>query len=133
MTMKGIMTIEKSEDEDWVASGAEYGEICSWGYFWSYWSRNHSNLIVRKPSKDICGLCYQFHLGNRMASSTSTRNPKDLDNEESSLQSADDNNETEADENGTLMQEQEKANSTSKMQRQCENFAERRLKRQSPL
>jgi hypothetical protein len=89
-----------------LASGAEYGQVCLWGFFWGYWSCNHSKIIVREPSKDICGLCYQFHLGDRMTTSSIT--PNNWDNDEPSLQSDDDNEDN--DEDGTLMEasEQEK-------------------------
>jgi hypothetical protein len=26
------------------------------------WEEHYRNIVVRKPSKDICGVCYQFHL-----------------------------------------------------------------------
>jgi hypothetical protein len=55
--------------------------------------------IVRKPSKDICSLCYQFHLGNR----TTTSTPNNQDNDESSLQS-DGENEEDDYEDGALME-----------------------------
>jgi hypothetical protein len=57
---------------------------------------------VRKPSKDICGLCYQFHLGDR----TTTSTPNNLDNYESSLQFNDKNKEDD-DEDGALMEARE--------------------------
>jgi hypothetical protein len=90
------------------ASGVEFGQVCSWDFFWGYWNRNHSKTIVRKPSKDICGLCYQFHLGDRTTTSSST--PNNLDNDESSLQS-DDNNKEDNGEDGTLMEACEQENS----------------------
>ena len=34
-------------------------EICSCGSFWNYWKENHSNMIVRKSSNDICATCYK--------------------------------------------------------------------------
>jgi hypothetical protein len=83
-----------------LASGAEYGHVCSWGFLWGYWNHNHSKTIVRKPSKDICGLCYQFHLGDRTTTLSST--PNNLDNDESSLQS-DDDNKLDDDKDGSLM------------------------------
>ncbi len=48
---------------------------------------NHSKIIVRKPSKDICGLCYQFHLGDRTKALSSTPSTR---NHDSSIQSEDD-------------------------------------------
>jgi hypothetical protein len=56
-------------------------------------------MVVRKPSKDICGLCYQFHLCDR----TTTSTPNNLDDDESSLQS-DDKNEGDNDKDGALME-----------------------------
>jgi hypothetical protein len=56
--------------------------------------------IVRKPSIDICGLCYQFHQGDRMTTLSST--PNNLDKDESSLQS-DDENKKDKDEEGAFM------------------------------
>ena len=44
-------------------------EICSWWSFCNYWKKNHSNMIVRKPSNDICATCYKYHMwqkGGRM-------------------------------------------------------------------
>ena len=37
-------------------------EICSWKSFHNYWKKNHSNMIVRKPSNDICATCYKYHM-----------------------------------------------------------------------
>ena len=37
-------------------------QICSWGSFCNYWKKNHSNMIVRKPSNDICATCYKYHM-----------------------------------------------------------------------
>jgi hypothetical protein len=78
-------------------SRAEYGHICSWGFFWGYWNQNHSKIVIHKPSKDICGLCYQFHLGDR---TTTASTPNNLEDDESSLQSDDKNKE----EDGALME-----------------------------
>jgi hypothetical protein len=86
-----------------LASGADYGLVCSWGFYWGYWQQNHSTIIVRKPSKDMCGLCYQFHLGDRTTTPATNRTP--VDNDDSSLHS-DDGNEDD-DEDGRLMEERE--------------------------
>jgi NAD-specific glutamate dehydrogenase len=83
----------------------EYGHVCLRGFFWGYWNCNHSKIIVRKQSKDICRLCYQFHLGDRTTASSST--PNNLDNDESSLQSVGDSNKGN-DEDGTLMEAHER-------------------------
>jgi hypothetical protein len=56
---------------------------------------------VSKPSKDICGLCYQFHLGHRTGTCT-WLNPDNDD--DASLESDNDNND---DEDGALMQARE--------------------------
>ena len=93
------------KDEDWLTSGAEYDHVCSWGFFWSYWNRNHPKLIVRKPSKDICGLCYQFHLGQRKMTTSSSIIQNYPDDDDSSLQSRDGNDD---DEEGTLMEARER-------------------------
>jgi hypothetical protein len=99
-----VMVIKKRKDEDWLASDLEYGEVCSWAFFWGYWNCYYSKIVVRKPSKDICGLCYQFHLGNRAAQpSTPTvlvNDPYSVeldDNDDSSLIAADDNDEDDED------------------------------------
>jgi hypothetical protein len=64
----GAVKIHKREDEEYPAGGgAEYGSHCSLTAFWNYWEEHYGNIVVRKPSKDICGVCYQFHLGNRKA------------------------------------------------------------------
>jgi hypothetical protein len=98
----------KREDEDWLTSGVEYGHICSWGFFWTYWNRNHPKLIVRKPSKDICGLCYQFHLGQRTTTSSSNIHIRNHpDNDDSSLQSGG-GNEDNDDQDGALMEARER-------------------------
>jgi hypothetical protein len=47
-------TLDIRVDEDWLTGGAEIGTHCSWASF----LREHSNVIIRKPSKDICGICY---------------------------------------------------------------------------
>jgi hypothetical protein len=98
VTKGSTMEVKRREDEAWLESEAEYGKVCSWGFFWGYWRQNHSTIIVRKPSKDICGLCYQFHLGDRTTASSSTRN------DDSSIQSDKDGNEDD-DEDGILMLE----------------------------
>ena len=36
--------------------------ICSRTKFYRYWEVHHSNVVVRKPSKDICGTCFKFSL-----------------------------------------------------------------------
>jgi hypothetical protein len=78
----GVVRIEVREDEEWVTGGAERGSHCSWSAFWNYWQREHTNIIVRKPSKDICGICYQFHIGNRKAAGKQCRNEDDSDDSE---------------------------------------------------
>jgi hypothetical protein len=35
--------------------------------FWNYWKEHYRNIVVRKPSRDICGICYEFCLGNKKA------------------------------------------------------------------
>jgi hypothetical protein len=97
--------VKRREDEDWLASGAEYGQVCSWGFFWGYWRQNHSKIIVPKPSKDICGLCYQFHLGDRTKALSSTPSTR---NDDSSIQSEDDDDNDGDDEDGILMLERER-------------------------
>jgi hypothetical protein len=67
----GSVKITVRADEEWVTGDAEPGSHCSWSAFWSYWKREHKNIVVRKPSKDICAICYQFHIGNRKASKQS--------------------------------------------------------------
>jgi hypothetical protein len=101
VTKASSMQVTKRTDQDWLESGAVYGHICSWGFFWGYWRRHHSKIIVRKPSRDICGLCYQFHLGHRTGSRT--RNNLDID-DDASIESEDDND---VDEDGALMQARE--------------------------
>jgi hypothetical protein len=41
-----------------------------------------TNIIVRKPSKDICGVCYQFHIGNRKASKHSSEDDSCSDDDD---------------------------------------------------
>ena len=43
------------------------GRHCSLTAFWNHWKEHCGNIVVRKPSRDIRGICYQFHLGNRKA------------------------------------------------------------------
>jgi hypothetical protein len=89
-------------------SGVEYGQVCSWGFFWNYWNRHHSKIVVRKPSKDICGLCYQFHLGDRTTASSST----DVSDDSSLHHDSDDENENEKEDDNdianALMEERER-------------------------
>jgi hypothetical protein len=68
-------------DEEWVAGGTENGPRCSWASFLNFWKREHSNIIVRKPSKDICDICYAFHIGNRKASKRSSDDSDDEDDD----------------------------------------------------
>ena len=76
--------------------------------FWTYWNRNHPKLIVRKPSKDICGLCYQFHLGQRTTTSSSNIHIRNHpDNDDSSLQSGG-GNEDNDDQDGALTEAHER-------------------------
>jgi hypothetical protein len=63
----GAVKINVQVDKEWVTSGAKNEPYCSLTTFWNYWKPNHANIIVCKPSKDICGVCYQFHIGNRRA------------------------------------------------------------------
>merc|ERR1712032_880433 len=35
--------------------------ICSRTNFYMYWRNHHSNVVVRKPSKDICGVCFKYN------------------------------------------------------------------------
>jgi hypothetical protein len=96
------MKIKRREDKDWLVLGAEYGHICLWGFFWNYWTCNYPKLIVGKPSKDFCGLCYHFHLGDRtIASSSCTQN--NPDNDECSLQ-FNDNKDNNNNPDGTLIE-----------------------------
>jgi hypothetical protein len=108
VTKGSIVEVKRRVDADWTASGAEYGSVCSWAFFWGYWRRNHSKIIVRKPSKDICGLCYQFHLGAR-STALSPGTPR-TPNDDSSIHSDNDNDEADEDddEDGTLMEERER-------------------------
>jgi hypothetical protein len=76
----GILKFGLQVDEDWVTGGAEIGTHCSRASFLNFWNGEHSNIIVRKPSKDICGICYQFHIGNR--SKRSNDNRLDSDDED---------------------------------------------------
>jgi hypothetical protein len=59
---ESTMKIKRRVHNNWLALGAEYGNLCLWRFFWNYSKRNHPKLIVCKPGKDISGLCYQFHL-----------------------------------------------------------------------
>jgi hypothetical protein len=68
---KRRQTLEKRDDNVWKEGDQIFGRICSWPKFLSYWGENYSNLKVRKPGEDICALCYQFHLGNRLGKGAS--------------------------------------------------------------
>ena len=39
--------------------------ICSRTKFYRCWEVHHSNVVVQKPSKDICGTCFKFSLSYR--------------------------------------------------------------------
>jgi hypothetical protein len=69
-------------DEEWVTGGTKNGPCCSWASFLNFWKREHSNIIVRKPSRDICNICYQFHIGNRKASKQSSNDHLDSDDKD---------------------------------------------------
>jgi hypothetical protein len=75
----GTIKFDIRADEEWVTGGTEYGLRCSWASFLTFWKREHSNIIVRKPSKDFCDICYAFHIGSRTASKRSSDNSDDED------------------------------------------------------
>jgi hypothetical protein len=53
-------------DKEYPVDGAEYGYYCSFiTVVRNYWAEHYGNIVVRIPSKDISGVCYQFHLGIR--------------------------------------------------------------------
>jgi hypothetical protein len=60
-TSKGSIVKEKRTDANWSAT-EEPKQVCCRQSFNNYWSQNHPKLIVRKPSKDICSVCYKFSL-----------------------------------------------------------------------
>ena len=37
-------------------------QICLRTKFYQYWREKHSNVVVRKPSMDICGTCFKFNM-----------------------------------------------------------------------
>ena len=50
---------DEAENED---QQQQTVQIYSWTSFYNYWKKNHSNMIVRKPSNDICATCYKYHM-----------------------------------------------------------------------
>jgi hypothetical protein len=58
-TSKGYIVKEKRTDVNWLVT-EEPKQVWCRQSFNKYWSHNHPKLIVRKPSKDICSVCYKF-------------------------------------------------------------------------
>ena len=82
MEQNETVKFEIQADAEWVTGGTEVELRCSWASFLNFWKREHSNIIVCKPSKDMCGICYHFHMGNRKARKPSSNNYLDSDNED---------------------------------------------------
>ena len=60
ITAKG--TIIKTSCYDEAEEEQQQVKICGWWSFCNYWKKNHSNMIVRKSSNDICATCYKYHM-----------------------------------------------------------------------
>ena len=101
VTKESNIRVKRREDQDWLEFGAEYGQVCLWGFFWGYWRHHHSKTIVRKPSEDICGLCYQFHLRDRMDARNNPENDDDDDDDDDA--SHEENEEKYGNEDGSLI------------------------------
>jgi len=43
-------------------TGHEPKRICSRTNFYLYSRKHHSKVVLRKPSKDICGICFKYNL-----------------------------------------------------------------------
>ena len=48
-----------------VPISREPTHICCRKTFYNYWKEHHPKLIVRKPSRDICSICYKFNASYR--------------------------------------------------------------------
>ena len=58
----------KREDENW--SDGEPKEICCWTAFRQFWKTEFPNLHVRRPTEDICSLCYNFAMAHKYGTRT---------------------------------------------------------------
>ena len=52
-------------DDDTVSISREPTHICCRATLFNYWKEHHPKLIVRKPSRDICSICYKFNASYR--------------------------------------------------------------------
>ena len=92
-TSKGSTVKERRTDADWSAT-EEPKQVCCRQSFNNYWSYNHPKLIVRKPSKDICSVCYKFSLLYRRKIDRRRRQAADNDD---NIDSDDDDDEDNSD------------------------------------
>jgi len=74
-TSKGSILRSERVDDGWHG---EKKDICCWSSFQNFWKKEYPNLVIRRPSEDICGLCYQFCMHRR---SGAVNNDDDDDND----------------------------------------------------
>ena len=58
---KGTVTLAPREDDDWLNEGEEAAPICSRRQFDRFWKQHYPEMVIRKPTKDICDECYSFY------------------------------------------------------------------------
>jgi hypothetical protein len=74
--------MEQRTDDCWTKGEAL--QVCSWATFRRFWNREFPNLLIPRPSEDICGLCYTFAQGHKYRSHAAAQ-PIDSDNDEPSI------------------------------------------------
>jgi hypothetical protein len=57
LTSKGMILSKRG---DWPA-GEDAKQVVSWTYFWFYWKNKYGNILIRRPTADICDDCYLFY------------------------------------------------------------------------
>lgn len=62
---KGAITHMERDDRQWVDSGSAPSPCPSLPTFLSFWRREYANMRIRKPARDVCGLCYSFMINNK--------------------------------------------------------------------
>jgi hypothetical protein len=57
---RGLFPRYKHAHLFWQAGTPTLDNLVSWGTFHSFWSKNYSNLVIRRPNSDICVDCYIY-------------------------------------------------------------------------
>jgi hypothetical protein len=62
----GAVKVTQRVDGNFPAGCDDCGLHCSLTALWNCWKEHCGNIVVRKPSRDVCGICCQFHSGNSL-------------------------------------------------------------------